>query len=67
MLPEGRPDLVTLPALVICLIYLLISLRRVHARSWLVTTGRFLLMGIPYFVVATILFITGMLWGFFLQ
>ncbi|MBK7269772.1 MAG: DUF3667 domain-containing protein [Flavobacteriales bacterium] len=49
----------------ICLWYLLLSLRRVYARTWGTTLFRFAVMSIPYFVVFAVLMVTGMLWGLF--
>jgi Protein of unknown function (DUF3667)/zinc-ribbon domain len=48
----------------ICLIYLLLSLRRVYTKSWASTTIRFGVMSVPYLLVAILLLGIGLFWGF---
>lgn len=48
----------------ICLIYLIVSLRNNYGQSWGKTIFKFILMSIPYLVVATTLTILAVIYGF---
>ena len=48
----------------LCVAYLLLSLRRVYGRSWKATLFRTVLMSVPYVVVFFFLFGVGFFWGF---
>ncbi|MCC7501557.1 MAG: hypothetical protein IT229_03445, partial [Flavobacteriales bacterium] len=47
-----------------CLAYLLISLKRVYGLSWPRTILRTLMMSLPYLLIASLLLVVGLLWGF---
>jgi len=59
--PDGAGMFVILP----CVVYLLLSLKRVYGMRWFSTALRFALMSIPYFFVFFLLMLVGVLWGFF--
>jgi hypothetical protein len=52
-------------ACVVCLLYLILSLRRVYGKSWGSTFLRLVVMGIPYFIALFLLLTVGTIWGFF--
>jgi hypothetical protein len=64
VLPGEWPDWLLAPAMLVCLGYLLLSLRTVYGKRWISTLLRFLVMSIPYFIVFILLFVTGLFWGF---
>jgi hypothetical protein len=64
VLPGEWPDWLLAPAMLVCLGYLVLSLRAVYCRPWISTLMRFLVMSIPYFIVFILLFVTGLFWGF---
>lgn len=63
-LPDIWPNWSVLLLVAICVVYLLLSLRRVYGRSWPSTGLRFGVMSVPYFIVAILLFGIGLFWGF---
>ncbi|HEX2617450.1 MAG TPA: DUF3667 domain-containing protein [Flavobacteriales bacterium] len=65
LLPHGFPDGVYAAACVVCLLYLILSLRRVYGKSWGSTFLRLVVMGIPYFIALFLLLTVGTIWGFF--
>jgi hypothetical protein len=64
VLPGEWPDWLLAPAMLVCLGYLVLSLRTVYGKRWTSTLMRFLVMSIPYFIVFILLFVTGLFWGF---
>jgi len=48
----------------VCLIYLIIALKRNYHQSWGKTIGKFFLMSIPYFFVSLILILLAVIYGF---
>ncbi len=64
LIPGEWPDWTTVPVALICLVYLLLSLRHVYGKRWIPTFLRFLLMSIPYMVMFIVLLVAGFFWGF---
>jgi len=50
--------------LLICLIYLIISLRNNYKQSWRKTIFKFILMSIPYLIISLLLIIIAVAYGF---
>jgi len=48
-----------------CLVYLLLSLKKVYGHSWPKTIGRFILVSVPYSIVFIVLLAMGSLIGIF--
>lgn len=63
--PAEWPAWTSVLLLLICVAYLLASLRHVYGTRWSSTVLRFLLMSVPYLVAFLLLFAGGLLWGFF--
>lgn len=51
-------------ALLLCLIYLILSLRKVYSQGWWRTIFKLLLMFIPYFIISLILTLVAAVYGF---
>ena len=64
ILDREWPDWLVFLAMVACLIYLLLSLRRVYGKSWTATLLRFAVMSVPYTFTFILLMVIGLLWGF---
>ena len=51
-------------AFLLCLIYLILSLKHNYNQTWGKTIGKFLLMSIPYFIISFILTFMAVIYGF---
>lgn len=61
--PGGLPDGSIAVTAFVCLVYLVLSLRRVYGRSWASTIARLFLMAVPYHIALLVLLIGGLAWG----
>ena len=51
-------------AFLLCLVYLLMSLKNNYKQTWGKTIAKFMLMSIPYFLVSLVLFILAIIYGY---
>jgi hypothetical protein len=63
--PGDWPEWSPFPVLFVCFVYLLLSLRTVYGKGWLVTLFRLIVMAVPYFLVFVVLLTSGLLLGLF--